>query len=129
MKPIAIVSSLFLAACTMQPGAMSVSPAQMVVVHGASRLTNGNADEGRKLFTKLRCDSCHAVSGSAAKVPHPLPDLSAQPPEAVAERIVQRTEIAPEALFDEMAMAGAASNMTHEELAHIVAYLRNPTRR
>lgn len=101
----------------------------MVVIHGATPLADGNAGEGRKLFTKLRCDSCHAVSGSAAKVPHPLPDLSAQPPEAVAEMIVQRTDIAPEALFDEMAMAGAASSMTREELAHLVAFLRNPNRR
>jgi mono/diheme cytochrome c family protein len=99
---------------------------QPVVVHGAPRLVAGDAAEGRQLFAKLRCDICHSVAGIPARAPHPLPDLSTQPPDAIAAMIVQRTDVAPGAMFDEMAMASAASRMTPQELAHLVAYLRQP---
>jgi hypothetical protein len=39
---------------------------------------------------------------------------------------VQNTPRAGVSFSDEMAMSSAASQMTPEELAHIVAYLRNP---
>jgi hypothetical protein len=46
------------------------------------------------------------------------------PPNGVAEMIVQRTDIALESLFDEMAMSSAASRLTMRELQDVVAYLR-----
>lgn len=91
-----------------------------------TRIDEGNPHEGRELFAKLRCDSCHTVSGTTGKGPHPLPDLTAYPPEAIANLIVERTDLAPEALFDEMAMSAAASQMSQKQLAHVVAYLKNP---
>ena len=55
---------------------------------------------------------------------YPLPDLSAESPEAVANLIVSRTHFAPEALFDEQVMSTAASGMSQQQLADLVAYLR-----
>jgi Cytochrome c. len=121
-----LIAVLLLFSCTARPAAMTASPVQPVVVHGGPGLVTGDAAEGRKLFAKLRCDICHSVAGSPARGPHPLPDLSTQPPDAIAAMIVQRTDVAPGAMFDEMAMASAASRMTQQELAHLVAYLRQP---
>ncbi|MGZ8811717.1 MAG: c-type cytochrome [Thermoanaerobaculia bacterium] len=117
---------LLLFSCTARPVAMTATPVQLVVVHGAPRLVAGDAVEGRQMFAKLRCDICHSVAGSPARAPHPLRDLSTQPPDAIAAMIVQRTDVAPGAMFDEMAMASAASRMTPQDLAHLVAYLREP---
>jgi mono/diheme cytochrome c family protein len=118
------IALLLLFSCTARPVAVTTTPVPPVFVHGAPRLVAGDAAEGRQLFAKLRCDLCHSVAGSPARAPHPLPDLSTQTPEAVASMIVQRTDVAPGAMFDEMAMASAASRMTQQELAHLVAYLR-----
>ncbi len=127
MKSIAMISTaLLLSACAAHPIAMTATPAQQAVVNGGGQVSNGDAVQGRALFTKLRCDSCHALSGQARKVPHPLPDLSAQPPDAVAALITQHGELAPEALFDDMVMSQVVSQMTPQDLAHLVAYLRNP---
>lgn len=86
----------------------------------------GDPVAGHATFAKLRCDSCHSVYGEMRAKPaaHPLRDLSRQKPEAIANMIVARTHLAPEALFDEQVMSTSASGMTRRELADIVAYLR-----
>ena len=125
MKWIAVISSVvLLSACAIHPAAMTTGVTQRV---STGNIANGNAAEGRVVFSKLRCDSCHSLSGATTGAPHPLPDLTAQPPEAVAALITQRGELAPEALFDEMAMSSAVAQMTPRDLEHIVAYLRNPS--
>ena len=83
--------------------------------------------QGRENFHKLRCDTCHSVYAEKQKAPVPLRDFSKEPPEAITRLIVQRTHLAPEMLFDEIAMSSVASFMTKEQLADIVAYLRNPS--
>ena len=94
----------------------------------AKVLPAGDAAEGHELFTKLRCDMCHSVAGSPTRKPHPLPDLTEQPPNAVARIIVERKTVPPGALFDEMVMASATSEISDQQLAHLVAYLREPRR-
>ena len=127
MKSLALFGSVLLfSACTASSIAMTTTPKQVAVGH-YDVMAGGDPVEGRALFTKLRCDMCHSVAGQATRAPHPLPDLTAQPPDAVANLIVERSDIAPEALFDEMAMSSALSNMTLRDLAHLVAYLRNPS--
>ncbi len=84
----------------------------------------GNAAAGHDAFIKLRCNTCHSVYGERAKAQIPLPDLSKETPETVANLIVSRTHLAPEALFDEMVMSAAAGQMTNRELTDIVTYLR-----
>jgi cytochrome c553 len=94
----------------------------------AKVLPAGDAAQGHELFTKLRCDLCHSVAGSPTRKPHPLPDLTEQPPNAVASLIVERKTVKPHALFDEMVMASATSEISDQEVAHLVAYLREPRR-
>jgi hypothetical protein len=96
-------------------------------INGADRVVAGNAAEGRALFTSLRCDSCHSVWGSGTGAEHPLPDLSAAPPVAIAARITQRARLAPEMLFDEMTMSFQVSNATEKELGHLATYLNAPS--
>jgi cytochrome c553 len=98
----------------------------LLFVAPAAFAAEGDAVAGRANFTKYRCDTCHSVYGQMPKAEVPLPDLSKQTPEAVANRIVERTHLAPEALFDEMAMSSAASRLSQRELDDIVAYLRHP---
>lgn len=116
MKPVGLIGSALLLMASVAVPAASTHKLDVA---------NGNPVEGRALFAKLRCDSCHAVSGSTRKVPHPLPDLTAQPPDAVANLITERGELAPGMLFDEMAMSSAVSQMAEKDLPHLVAYLRN----
>ncbi|MGZ4808358.1 MAG: c-type cytochrome [Thermoanaerobaculia bacterium] len=92
----------------------------------ASTLAAGDPAQGRELFTKLRCDTCHSVAGSPTRKTHPLPDLTEQPPNAVATLIIERTVAPPGAMFDEMVMASATEQMSDHDLAHLVAYLRHP---
>jgi cytochrome c553 len=116
MKSIGLIgSALLLMASMALPGTHARKP----------DVANGDPLQGRALFTKLRCDSCHALSGSTRKVPHPLPDLTAQPPDAVARMITERGELAPGMMFDAMAMSSAVSQMSERDLPHLVAYLRN----
>ncbi|HEX9160175.1 MAG TPA: c-type cytochrome [Thermoanaerobaculia bacterium] len=126
MRTTAIITLALLASCSSHPLSVTASLGPAAIVHASVRLADGNPGQGREIFTKLRCDSCHSVGPNAARSPHPLPDLSAQPPEAIAALIVQKTDVAPEALFDEIAMSSAASRLTESELAHVVAYLRHP---
>jgi mono/diheme cytochrome c family protein len=91
----------------------------------AATRPGGDPAAGHAAFTKLRCDSCHSVYGEmrTKPAPHPLRDLSKEKPEAIANMIVARSHLAPEALFDEQVMSTTASGMTQRELADIVAYL------
>lgn len=110
--------------CAVQPAATTMAMQRPTFpIHGAMPLADGDADEGKATFTKLRCDSCHSINGKPG-APHPLPDLTAEPAEAVAAMIVGRTTVPPGAIFDEMAMASAASWLTEKQLADVVAYLR-----
>ena len=93
---------------------------------GVQRVVAGDASKGRVLFTSLRCDSCHAVWGSGSGAQHPLPDLSAEPPVAIAARITQRAKLAPEMRFDELTMSFVVSNVTEEEIGHVATYLSSP---
>ena len=54
-----------------------------------------------------------------------LHDLGKEPAEAVAWRIVTRTNVDAEGIYD-TPMAEAASAMTERQLVDLVAYLRNP---
>jgi len=102
----------------------SVAPGPGFVAHGL-KLARGSAAEGRADFVKMRCDSCHSLYREP-RAAVPLRDFSHETPETVAALIIGRTDVAPKAYFDEIAMSGAASQMTLEQLANIVAYLRNP---
>lgn len=103
----------------------SVVLAQTRVTPHSLKLSQGSAVEGRADFVKLRCDSCQSVYREP-RGRLPLRDLSHETPQGVAAMILERTDLAPQAYFDEMVMSAAASNMTLEQLANIVAYLRHP---
>lgn len=124
-----VTAFLLLFSCAARPAAICATHTQPMLAAAAAQHSQGDAVEGRQLFTKLRCDICHAVAGSSVRAPHPLPDLTAQPPDAVAAMIVQRQQIRPGAFFDEIAMASAASQVTPRQMTHLVAYLREPQSR
>jgi mono/diheme cytochrome c family protein len=127
MRMMLLVGALSLAACGGTVMQTRVTADQFgVVAHSAPPLSSGDSTAGREAFAKLRCNSCHSVAGEPPAARLPLRDLSRETPEAVANLIVSRSEMAPEALFDEMAMSAAASSMTPRELADLVTYLRNP---
>jgi len=86
----------------------------------------GDPAEGKKVFAKMRCDSCHSAAvTTGGRTAHPLPDLSAQAPNAVAQSIVKRTTPRPAATFDEIAMSSAAARLTTRDIENVVAYLRS----
>ena len=86
----------------------------------------GDPNHGAKVFAKMRCDTCHAIATTTGTGSlHPLPDLSTTPPSRIADMIVKRTGVAHDALFDDMAMSSAVSQMTVKELDDVVAYLRS----
>jgi hypothetical protein len=95
-------------------------------------LTSGDPARGRQAFIDLRCHACHSVAAGDSlpaiegrwKDPLPL-NLGAESPEGVAWRIVTRTRLAPESLF-ESAMVESASAMTERQLVDLIAYLRDP---
>lgn len=101
--------------------------ALLMIVSSVARAENGDAVAGRANFAKYRCNVCHSLAGQKPEAQVPLRDLSRETPEAVANMIVSRTHLAPEALFDEMAMSSAASQLSTRELIDIVAYLRRPS--
>ena len=117
MRFLAVVAMAFVLAMFAQPAAIG----------GADRIPAGDASNGKALFKSLRCDSCHSPWGSGTGAEHPLPDLSAQPPVAIAALIAERGRLAPEMLFDRMTMSFVVSNMTQEELGHIAMYLHDPS--
>lgn len=86
---------------------------------------------GRKAFLDLQCHACHRVAEDEtfpvrkdAWEGPVLRDLDADSAEAVAWKIVTRTELGPD--FDESEMTEAASAMTERQLVDLVAYLRDP---
>ncbi len=93
---------------------------------GSAAQSGGDPAAGRDAFKRLSCESCHSVAGEKREAPVPLPDLSKESPEAVAAMIVSKSELAPEALFEDMVMSCAVSQMTDRELGDIVAWLRKP---
>lgn len=100
----------------------------LLVVSSIAMAKDGDVTAGRENFVKYRCNVCHSLAGEKPAAQVPLRDLSRETPEAVANMIVSRTHLAPEALFDEMAMSSAASQLSTRELMEIVAYLRQPRR-
>ncbi|MGZ4777597.1 MAG: c-type cytochrome [Thermoanaerobaculia bacterium] len=129
MKCIATIGSvLLLSACAVRPLGLMATVSQPLLVARAGAVvdvSNGDAAEGRALFTKLNCDSCHSLSGRPAGSPHPLPDLTEQPPDAVAAMITEGSAPAPEVLFEQVVMSTVVSQVTPQEVAHLVAYLRS----
>jgi cytochrome c2 len=126
MKTILISALVLIVACAVGPttGTTVTPGGVMFAVHGQVRVEAGDAEEGKNLFTKLRCDMCHSVNGKPPNAPYPIRDLSRHSPESVAGMITQRSQTQPDAKFDEMAMASAASFVTQRQLADLVAYLR-----
>jgi hypothetical protein len=125
VRKLAIVMIILLVfVCKALLSQTSVTPSQRFVAHGV-KLARGSAVEGRVDFVKLRCDSCHSLYREP-RAAIPLRDFSHETPETVASLIIGRTDVGPQAYFDEIAMSGAASQMTLDQLANIVSYLRTP---
>jgi mono/diheme cytochrome c family protein len=118
------------------PRTMFVAPVAsmpLLVAHAhTADLSAGDPLRGRAAFIALQCHACHRVAeddtlpevegGWDGPV---LENLGAQPPEAVAWKIVAKGELSAEALYD-TPMADAASGITDRQLIDLVAYLRNP---
>lgn len=90
------------------------------------------AERGRQAFVDLRCHSCHRVaedpglSEQAGVWEGPLlHDLSKDTPQAIAARIVARARANRESQY-RTPMAQVGAGMSDQQLADIVAYLRNP---
>jgi len=103
--------------------------AVLLFVVPAAVAAEADAVKGRENFVKYRCNVCHSLAGQKPVATVPLRDLSREKPEAIANLIVARTHLAPQALFDEMAMSSAASQLSQRELMDIVAYLRLPAQK
>ncbi len=95
-------------------------------------LSSGNAVRGRKAFIDLQCPACHRVAEDETLPVRKdawegplLHDLGAESAEAVGWKIVTRTELGPETLY-ESEMVESASAMTERQLVDVVAYLRDP---
>jgi mono/diheme cytochrome c family protein len=95
-------------------------------------LSSGDAVRGRKAFLDLQCHACHRVAEDETLPVRKdawegpvLRDLDADSAEAVAWKIVTRTELGPDALY-ESEMTETASAMTERQLVDLVAYLRDP---
>jgi len=99
----------------------------LILVPSLGFAAQGNAVSGRENFRKFHCDTCHSVWGEKRTAAVPLPDFSRRSENEIAETIAAHTQLSPEALFDEMAMAAATSYMTPQQLMDIAAFLRNPS--
>lgn len=137
IKAAALVALLVLVACT-EPRAAVVTPVSAVPFlspHAQTiDLNAGDPARGRRAFIALRCNACHRVAGDETlpKVEGgwdgpALQNLGAEPPEAVGWKIVTRTRLGPESIF-ESEMVDSASAMTEQQLVDLVAYLRHPAR-
>jgi mono/diheme cytochrome c family protein len=105
MKSLALILAALLMAIFMQPAATRAD----------DHVANGDATNGKALFRSLRCDSCHSVWGSGSGAEHPLPDLSSEPPVAIAAVIVKRGE----------PMSFVVSKMTRQQLDDVATYLHD----
>jgi mono/diheme cytochrome c family protein len=110
-----------------------VSAVPLIAPHAqAIDLSAGDPARGRSAFIALQCHACHRVAedDSLPKVEEgwegPLLDeLGSESPEVVGWKIVTRTRLAPESIF-ESPMVESASEMTERQLVDLIAYLRNP---
>ena len=107
MRSLALIVTALLIAIFLQPAS----------TRGDAYVANGDAANGKALFRSLRCDSCHSVWGSGSGAEHPLPDLSSEPPVAIAAVIARRGE----------PMSFVVSKMTREQLHDVAIYLHNPS--
>jgi mono/diheme cytochrome c family protein len=95
---------------------------------------DGDAARGRRAFIELKCHACHRVAEDSA-LPRfegawegpPLRDLGKESVEEVAWKIVTRTHLAAESVY-ESPMAESASAMSEAQLVDLVAYLRAPSK-
>jgi len=132
----ALIAGLFAFACTMQPPAI-VTPRIGGLAFGVHRLqvpeqSGANPARGRAAFIELRCNSCHRILEDPTLPPPDvelqgplLHDLGKRSPEEVGWAIVTRSSLDPESAY-ETPMAEAASAMTEQQLADLIAYLRAP---
>lgn len=130
------LSVVLIEACVAQVPAV-ITPASSVLLFAphsqqVKSLSGGDAVRGRKAFLDLQCHACHRVAEDETLPVRKdawegplLRDLAAESAEAVAWKIVTRTELGPETLY-ESEMTDAASAMTERQLADLVAYLRHP---
>jgi hypothetical protein len=130
-----LIAILFAAACA-GPRAAVVTPvtsSPSISPHGNTiDLAAGDPAAGRATFVERQCHACHRVPEDASLPVFEgawdgpvLGDLGDASAEAVAWRIVTRTRLAPESVF-ESEMVDAASGMTERQLVDLVAYLRRP---
>lgn len=128
--------ALLVEACATQTPALFTPAAGVLLAAPHSRqvlpLSSGDPARGRKAFVDLQCHACHRVAEDPS-LPVPsdawdgplLHDLGKESAEAVAWKIVTRTELGPESLY-ESEMVEPAAAMTERQFVDIVAYLRDP---
>ncbi|HET7710890.1 MAG TPA: c-type cytochrome [Thermoanaerobaculia bacterium] len=136
MRPVlSVIALLLIAGCAGQPRA-HISPMVSFAPHSyeTPELSTGVPARGRQAFIELQCHACHRVAGdpSLPKVEGApegrlLRGLCDESAESVAWKIVSRTDMSAESLYDDSPMHESASLMTERQLVDLVAYLRNPT--
>ena len=130
LRPLIPAALVLAAACSTNPPQAPLSAAAHA--QPVSRVATGDPVHGRRAFLDLHCNACHRVAEDpslprtavAAEGPL-LHDLGRETPETVGWKIVTRTELDPEAIFDSP-MTDAASAMTERQLVDLIAYLRDP---
>lgn len=131
--PIALV---FLTACaTLTPAVVTPVAGTLFFAAHAQQvlpLSSGDPARGREAFLALRCHTCHRVAEDetlpvmeGAWDGPVLRDFAKDSPEAVGWKIVTRTRLDPESLYDSP-MEESASEMTERQLVDLIAYLRDP---
>lgn len=134
-RELSLLASLLFAACAFPRTAVVTPVRAMALVAPHARtidVSAGDPVRGRGAFIDLQCHVCHRVAedetlppaDSASDAPL-LHDLSAEPAEAVGWKIVTRTRLAPESMY-ESEMVDSASAMTELQFVDLIAYLRNP---
>lgn len=134
---ITLLAVFLFGACASQPPAILTPETGELggITHSRAMmpLTSGDATRGRKSFIALQCHACHRVAEDKdlpliddAWDGPVLHDLGKEPAEAVGWRIVTRTSLGPESVF-ESPMEEYSSAMTERELVDIIAYLRDPS--
>lgn len=131
-----LVAVGLLVSCSTQPPTVVTPAADALSLAVHSRqvlpLSTGDPGRGRAAFIDLQCHACHRVAEDDAlpivedawEGPL-LSELGKESPEAVGWKIVTRTRLGPESIF-ESPMVESASAMTERELVDVIAYLRDP---
>jgi mono/diheme cytochrome c family protein len=131
-----IAALVFLAGCAARNPAV-VTPVTGTLFFAAHAqqvlpLSSGDPEHGRAAFIALQCHACHRVAEDetlpvveGAWDGPVLRDFAKESPEAVGWRIVTRTRLGPESLF-ESPMVESATTMTERQLVDLIAYLRDP---